>query len=136
MRNGLNVCTSIVLYRELCQIFELHVSPYLTNLNNRKHRNSMEKFRLSSHQLFIDTGRHTCVDRHSRKCFYVQKMILKTSFTSFLFSRSIKNYAHSLSIDITTLTLVCSSLYNYLMQMEILQNVCQCLSLKPSKLEL
>ena len=67
LRNGLNVCTSMVLYRELCQSFEL--SPYLISLNNRKHRNSLAKLRLSSHQLFIETSRHTGVDRRNRKCF-------------------------------------------------------------------
>ena len=70
-RNGLNVCTSMVLYRELYQNFQL--SPYLISLNNRKHRNSLAKLRLSSHQLFIETGRHTGVDRRNRKCFYAQK---------------------------------------------------------------
>ena len=67
LRNGLNACTSMGLYRVLCQSIEL--SPYLLSLNNRKHRNSLAKLRLSSHQLFIETGRHTGVDRHNRKCF-------------------------------------------------------------------
>ena len=71
LRNGLNVCTSMVLYRELCQSFEL--SPYLISLNNSKHRFSLTKLRLSSHQLFIETGRHTGVDRRNRKCFFAQK---------------------------------------------------------------
>ena len=39
VRTGLNICTSMVLYRELCQDFE--ISPYLIILNNRKHRNSV-----------------------------------------------------------------------------------------------
>ena len=68
---GLTVCTSMVLYRELCQSFEL--SPYLISLNNRKHRNSLAKLQLSSHQLFIETGRHTGIDRRNRKLFYTQK---------------------------------------------------------------
>ena len=78
MRNGLNVCTSMVLYRELCQTFDL--SPYLINLNNRKHRNSLAKLRLSSHQLFIETGRHTGVDRHNRKCFLCTKGDIEDEF--------------------------------------------------------
>ena len=68
LRNGLNVCTSMVSYRELYQSFEL--SPYLISLNNRKHRNSLAKLRLSSPQLFIETGRHTGVDRRNRFFFF------------------------------------------------------------------
>ena len=82
MRNGLNVCTSMVLYRELCQTFEL--SPYLIHLNNCKHRNSLAKLRLSSHQLFIETGRHTDIDRHNRKCFLCTKYDIEDEF-NFIF---------------------------------------------------
>ena len=57
----------MVLYRELCQSFEL--SPYLISLNNRKHRNPLAKLPLLSHQLFIETDRHTGVDSRNRKCF-------------------------------------------------------------------
>ena len=68
LRNGLNVCTSMVLYTELCQTVEL--SPCLISLNNRKHRNSLAKLQLSPRtELFIETGRHTGVDRRNRKCF-------------------------------------------------------------------
>ena len=106
-----NVCTSMVLYRELCQTFEL--SPYLINIDNRKHRNSLAKFiRLSSHQLLLKQVDILVATGTIDNLFYVQKMILKTSFTSFLFARSIKNYVHSLSQGITTLILVCSNLYN------------------------
>ena len=81
MRNGLNACTSMVLYRELCQTFEL--SPYLINLNNLKHTNSLAKLRLSSHQLFIETVRHTGVDRHNRKCFLCTKDDIEDEFHFF-----------------------------------------------------
>ena len=68
MRNELNASSSMSLYRELSQTFE--ISPYLINLNNRKYRNTIAKFRLSSHQLRIETGRHTPrIDRQLRKCF-------------------------------------------------------------------
>ena len=60
--------------------------------------------------------------------FYIQKIIKKTSFTSFLFARCIKNYVHSISQGITTLILVCSNLYNYLMQVKI--NVCHSCQVK------
>ena len=45
MRNELNASSSMSLYRELSQTFE--ISPYLINLNNRKYRNAIAKFRLS-----------------------------------------------------------------------------------------
>ena len=68
MRNQLTASSSMSLYRELSQTFEL--APYLINLNNRKYRNAIAKFRLSSHQLRIETGRHTPrIDRQLRKCF-------------------------------------------------------------------
>ena len=69
LRNGLDVCTSMVLYRELCQRCEL--SPYLISLNNRKHRNLLAKLRLSSHQLILETCRHIGVDRRNRKCYFL-----------------------------------------------------------------
>lgn len=65
IRNGLHLSTSMVLYKELCPDFE--ISPYLLNINNRKHKNSLVKLRLSSHQLQVETGRHTGVERQNRK---------------------------------------------------------------------
>ena len=68
MRNGLTLSTSMVLYKELCQNFE--ISPYLLTIHNRKHRNSLAKLRLSSYQLQVETGRHTGVERRNRKCTF------------------------------------------------------------------
>ena len=66
------------LNREQCQSFEF--APYLLSLNNRKHRNSLAKLRLSSHQLFIETGRHTDIDRRNRKCFLCTKDDIEDEF--------------------------------------------------------
>ena len=66
LRGGLNVCTSMVLYRELNQDFEM--CPYLNNLVNRNLRNALSKLRLSSHQLAIESGRHRGIERQNRKC--------------------------------------------------------------------
>ena len=78
VRTGLNICTSMVLYRELCQDFE--ISPYLIILNNRKYRNSVTKLRLSSHQLLIETGRHRGIERQNRKCSLCTKNDIEDEF--------------------------------------------------------
>lgn len=71
LRGGLNTCTSMVLYRELKQCFE--ISPYLQKLCNRKLRNSLSKLRLSSHQLLIEKGRHSGIVRQNRICVLCNK---------------------------------------------------------------
>lgn len=63
---GIGLSTSLTLYKELKQVFE--ISPYLLKLKNRKHRNAIAKIRLSSHSLNIETGRHRNIDRSQRKC--------------------------------------------------------------------
>ena len=63
--NGLSFL-HLVLYKEMKQSFEM--SPYLLIIQNKKHRNAIAKIRLSSHQLNIETGRHTNIERLYRKC--------------------------------------------------------------------
>ena len=41
---------------------------YLQVLENRKNRNVIAKLRLSSHKLFVETGRHRQIPRQDRKC--------------------------------------------------------------------
>ena len=48
--------------------------------NNRKQRHSLAKLRLSFHQLFIETGRHTSVNRSNRKCFLCTKDDIEDEF--------------------------------------------------------
>ena len=64
--HGLNLSSSSMLYKEMKQSFEM--SPYLLIIQNKKHRNAIAKLRLSSHQLNIETGRHTNIKRLDRKC--------------------------------------------------------------------
>ena len=78
VKTCLNICTSMVLYPELCK--DLEISPYLIILNNRKHRNSVTKLRLSSHQLLIETGRHRCIERQNRKCLLCTKNDIEDKF--------------------------------------------------------
>jgi len=59
-------CSSMILYKELKPVFER--SSYLDIVDNKKHRNIIAKLRLSSHKLFIETGRHQNIDRDQRKC--------------------------------------------------------------------
>ena len=39
-------------------------------MNNRKYRNSLAKFRLSSHCLAIETGTHRNIEHSARKCYF------------------------------------------------------------------
>ena len=64
--HGLSLSSSSMLYKEMKQSFEM--SPYLLIIQNKKHRNAITKLRLSSHQLNIETGRHTNIERLDRKC--------------------------------------------------------------------
>ena len=78
MRNGLNLITSMVLYKELCQNFE--TSPCLLNIHNRKQRNSLAKLRRSSHQLQVKTGRHMGVERRNKKCTFCTRSDIEDEY--------------------------------------------------------
>jgi hypothetical protein len=56
----------MILYKELKPVFERSV--YIDIVENKKHRNIIAKLRLSSHKLFIETGRHQNIVRDQRKC--------------------------------------------------------------------
>ena len=43
-------------------------SSYLRSMENTKYRNILAKFRLSSHKLNIEVGRHTNIPRNELKC--------------------------------------------------------------------
>ena len=49
-------------------------------LHNRKFRNAFSKLRLSSHQLAIETGRHTGIERQNRKCTLCTKDDIEDEF--------------------------------------------------------
>ena len=44
------------------------ISTYLLIIQTMKHRNAIAELRLSSHQLNIETGRHTSIERLDRRC--------------------------------------------------------------------
>ena len=58
--------SSLMLFKELKYVFE--PSPYLKTMSNHKFRHVISKIRLSSHQLYIEQGRHVNVPRNERKC--------------------------------------------------------------------
>ena len=62
-RAGMEACSSLSLYRNLKT--EYKPAPYLYKVLNRKYRNAIAKLRLSSHPLFVETGRYI---RLSRQC--------------------------------------------------------------------
>ena len=64
-RRDMNLCSSLLLYKELKVNFT--IAEYLKRLNNSKLRNVIFKIRLSSHNLFIETGRHNNIARNQRK---------------------------------------------------------------------
>jgi len=65
-RIDVNDASSLCLFRELKPIFER--SLYLDKVENSKFRNILAKLRLSSHVLFIETGRHQNIPRNERIC--------------------------------------------------------------------
>jgi len=67
-RNGMNIQTSLSLYKELHDNFEMAF--YLRKLLNPKHRHALSKLRLSSHPLLIEQGRHhrPQIQRQNRLC--------------------------------------------------------------------
>ena len=65
-RFGVEICSSLTLYREIKCTFDR--ADYLQVLENRKFRNAVAKLRLSSHKLFVETGRHRQIPRQDRNC--------------------------------------------------------------------
>ena len=61
LREGLNMSSSMILYRELKDDFSM--SEHLKILHNKKLRNFVSKLRLSSHRLATESGRHTGTER-------------------------------------------------------------------------
>ena len=65
-REGMELCSSLYLFREFKTIFER--SAYLNQLHNVKYRHILATLRLSSHKLNIEIGRHNKIERQDRKC--------------------------------------------------------------------
>jgi len=66
LRFGVEIGSSLTLYREIKCTFDRE--DYLQVLENRKFKNAVAKLRLSSHKLFVETGRHRQIPRQDRKC--------------------------------------------------------------------
>ena len=78
LREDLNKSSSMTFYKELKHDFE--ISPYLMTLHNRKFKSAFSKLRLSSHQLAIETDRHTGIERQNRKCTLCIKNDIEDEF--------------------------------------------------------
>ena len=65
-RFGVVTCSSLTLYREIKCTFDR--AYYIQVLENKRFRNVIAKLRLSSHKLFVETGRHRRLPRQDRKC--------------------------------------------------------------------
>lgn len=77
-REGMSLRTSLIIYREMKQTFEM--SPYLLKMQNRKLRNTIAQFRLSSHQLAVEVGRHRNIQRSERKCTFCNRDEIEDEF--------------------------------------------------------
>lgn len=70
-----------------CSFFKYLIATHNLQFYLRKHipnkyQKCISRFRLSSHQLSIETGRFYNIERHNRNCFYVQ-ILLKMNFILF-----------------------------------------------------
>ena len=65
-REGVRSRTSLMLYREIKNVFE--ILEYLLQIKNRKYRQILSKIRISSHQLAIENSRHINIEPNQRKC--------------------------------------------------------------------
>jgi hypothetical protein len=77
-RNGIELCSSLSLYKELKTVFVM--SQYLLVMDNIQLRNVIAKIRLSSHNLLIEVGRHSNIERSQRKCIYCDKNDIEDEF--------------------------------------------------------
>lgn len=77
-RQSMNMASSLYLYREMKLSFEM--APYLLKIKNIKYRNAIAKIRLSSHQLYIESGRHRNIERNDRKCILCKSNDLEDEY--------------------------------------------------------
>lgn len=97
-REGMEACSSLSLFRNIKTSYQ--PAPYLYKVLNRKYRSAIAKLRLSSHPLFIETGRYTGISRVNRICSYCElndiedeyHFVLKCSKYQFLRNQYIPKY--------------------------------------------
>ena len=65
-RCGVEICSSLTLCREFKYTFDR--ADYLQVWENRNIKNVRAKLRLSSHTLFVETGRHRQIPSQDRTC--------------------------------------------------------------------
>ena len=90
-REGVRSRTSLMLYREIKNVFE--ISEYLLQIKNRKYRGILFKIRLSSHQLAIEKGRHVNIERNQMKCPLCTSDIVSDILLTLTKSKQLKNLA-------------------------------------------
>lgn len=77
-REGVSLHSSLSLYREFKQYFEL--ASYLEKIVNPKFRKALSKLRLSSHNLNIEEGRYRNIGRNERYCTFCNKRDLEDEY--------------------------------------------------------
>ena len=65
--------------------------PYLDKIREKKYRIALTKFRTSSHDLFIETGRHINVPRIDRKCVQCRSGMIENEFHHLLICTKYKD---------------------------------------------
>ena len=70
-----NRLSSYVMYNT-----ELKMENYLNNIYVEKYRIALTKFRLSSHDLAIETGRYTNVERDLRYCEHCNQNVIENEY--------------------------------------------------------
>ena len=77
---GVNLSTTLTIYRELKQ--SITISPYLSIMRSRKLRNAIDKMRLSSHNSYIETGRHRNIVGKTEHVSFAALTIWRTNIIS------------------------------------------------------
>ena len=74
-----NRLTSYILYKD-----SLAMETYLETILVNKFRISLSKFRLSSHDLAIEKGRYSNINRENRLCTYCNMNVIENEFNFLL----------------------------------------------------
>jgi hypothetical protein len=73
--NNSNRLSSYCIYKH-----EFCLEKYLNCISKNNYRLSLARFRLSSHDLAIEKGRHTNIDRNDRKCVHCNMNVIETEY--------------------------------------------------------
>ncbi len=76
--NNISNSNRLITYCRYKQNFSFEL--YLDNIHERKYRNALCRFRLSSHKLAIEQGRYINIPRDERKCIYCTQNVIENEY--------------------------------------------------------